>query len=143
MARIARRRLLKRSGSGAIAAGTGGLTGILASGRAPALAQETSIHWLRWTDFVPASDALLKGITNARLVRQLREMNPEAKIITTADVLTEIPALYAAGADYVSVARLDEAAELCEVLEAAECDLLKEKRARLDSLLADREEVLS
>ena len=61
MARIARRRLLKLSGTGAVAAGTGGLAGILASGRAPALAQETSVHWLRWTDFVPASDVLLKG----------------------------------------------------------------------------------
>src|SRR5260370_17619223 len=54
MARIARRRVLKLSASG-------GLAAILASGRAPALAQETSIHWLRWADFVPASDVLLKG----------------------------------------------------------------------------------
>ena len=30
--------------------------------RAPALAQgAANVHWLRWTDFVPASDALLKG----------------------------------------------------------------------------------
>src|SRR5882672_12788480 len=61
MARIARRRLLKLSASGAVAAPAGGLAAILASGRAPALAQETSIHWLRWADFVPASDTLLKG----------------------------------------------------------------------------------
>jgi ABC-type glycerol-3-phosphate transport system substrate-binding protein len=61
MARIARRRVLKLSASGAVAAHAGGLAGILASGRAPALAQETSVHWLRWTDFVPASDVLLKG----------------------------------------------------------------------------------
>jgi multiple sugar transport system substrate-binding protein len=61
MARIARRRLLKLSGSGAVAAQTGGLAAILASGRAPALAQETTVHWLRWADFVPASDVLLKG----------------------------------------------------------------------------------
>lgn len=54
MARIARRRVLKLSASGGMAA-------ILASGRAPALAQETNVHWLRWTDFVPASDQLLKG----------------------------------------------------------------------------------
>jgi multiple sugar transport system substrate-binding protein len=54
MARIARRRLLKLSGSG-------GLAAILASGQGPALAQETTVHWLRWTDFVPASDALLRG----------------------------------------------------------------------------------
>jgi len=61
MARIARRRLLKLSASGAVAAQTGGLAAILASGRAPAFAQETTVHWLRWADFVPASDVLLKG----------------------------------------------------------------------------------
>jgi len=49
------------SGAGAVAAQTGGLAGILATGRAPALAQETTVHWLRWADFVPASDVLLKG----------------------------------------------------------------------------------
>ena len=54
MARIARRRVLALSASGGMAA-------ILASGRAPALAQETNVHWLRWADFVPASDVLLKG----------------------------------------------------------------------------------
>ena len=61
MARIDRRRLLKLSGAGAFAASTGGgLAGILASGRAPAYAQGTSLHWLRWSDFVPASDQLLR-----------------------------------------------------------------------------------
>jgi multiple sugar transport system substrate-binding protein len=60
MARIDRRRLLKLSGAGTIAASTGGIAGILASGRAPAYAQATSIHWLRWADFVPASDKVLK-----------------------------------------------------------------------------------
>jgi len=52
MTRIARRKLLK---------GAGGMAAILASGTGPALAQEKNVHWLRWTDFVPASDALLKG----------------------------------------------------------------------------------
>ncbi len=61
MARIDRRRLLKLSGAGAIAAGSGGLAGILASGRAPAYAQTTTIHWVRWSDFVPASDKVLRG----------------------------------------------------------------------------------
>ena len=37
------------------------MAAILASGTGPALAQEKNVHWLRWTDFVPASDALLKG----------------------------------------------------------------------------------
>ena len=61
MTRINRRRFGQLSGAGALAAGTGGLAGILASGRAPAYGQTTTVHWLRWADFVPASDVLLKG----------------------------------------------------------------------------------
>ena len=75
-------------------------------------------------------------------MRSLRELNPKAKIITVADVLSDIPELYQAGADYVSVARLDEAGDLCDVLEAAESNLLDEKRAALDARLAGRNEVL-
>ena len=59
MTRITRRRLLKLSA--AVAAQTGGLAAVLATGRAPAFAQGTTVHWLRWADFVPASDALLKS----------------------------------------------------------------------------------
>ena len=61
MARITRRKLFKLSAAGAVAAQTGGLAAILATGRAPAFAQGTTVHWLRWADFVPASDVLLKG----------------------------------------------------------------------------------
>src|SRR2546422_206039 len=58
--RVTRRRFLQVSGAGAVAAQGGGIAGILASGRAPAYAQGTTLHWLRWNDFVPASDQLLK-----------------------------------------------------------------------------------
>jgi multiple sugar transport system substrate-binding protein len=54
MPRINRRGMLKLSGAG-------GLAGILASGRAPAFAQGTALHWLKFVDFVPVSDQLLKG----------------------------------------------------------------------------------
>jgi multiple sugar transport system substrate-binding protein len=60
MRRIHRRKLLQLSGAGAVAAG-GGLAGILASGKAPAYAQGTALHWLKFVDFVPVSDQLLKG----------------------------------------------------------------------------------
>src|ERR1700720_2538309 len=59
MGRVTRRRLLQISGAAAAAAQTGGGTGLL-TGRAPAYAQQTTIHWLRWNDFVPASDQVLK-----------------------------------------------------------------------------------
>ena len=61
MAQLHRRRFLHLSGAGAAAASTGGLAGILASGRAPAYAQGTTLHWLKFVDFVPVSDQLLKG----------------------------------------------------------------------------------
>ena len=68
MARVTRRKFLKVSGAGALAAKTGGMAGILATGRAPAYAQATTLHWLRWNDFVPASDQLLR-----------KELLPEAE----------------------------------------------------------------
>ena len=61
MARIDRRRLLQLSGAGAVAAGTGGIAAILASGRAPALAQGTTSTGCGGSDFVPASDAAAQG----------------------------------------------------------------------------------
>ena len=60
MARIHRRKLLQVSGAGAVAAASGGLAAILATGRAPAYAQGTTVHWLRWNDFVPGSDKVLR-----------------------------------------------------------------------------------
>jgi multiple sugar transport system substrate-binding protein len=60
MRQVHRRDVLRISGSGVAAAGMGGLATILASGRAPAYAQQTALHWVRWSDFVPASDKLLK-----------------------------------------------------------------------------------
>lgn len=60
MARVGRRKLIKLTGAGALAARTGGIATILAAARAPALAQTATVHWLRWNDFIPASDQVLK-----------------------------------------------------------------------------------
>jgi len=60
MPRLGRRKLLEMAGAGAIAARRGGIAAILASGQAPAYAQATTLHWLRWSDFVPASDEVLR-----------------------------------------------------------------------------------
>ena len=63
MTTVTRRHVLK-SGTALV----GGMAGILATGRAPAFAQGTTVHWLRWNDFVPASDQLLR-----------KELLPEAE----------------------------------------------------------------
>src|SRR5436309_3243596 len=61
---LGRRAFLKTAGVATVAAG--GIEGILAAGRAPAHAQGTKLHLLRWNDFVPAADeALAKLMTDA------------------------------------------------------------------------------
>jgi Kef-type K+ transport system membrane component KefB len=87
-------------------------------------------------------DSLLKGSSNERMVRLLRSLNPDAKIIVTAEVLAQAETLLAAGADYVSVGRLHEARDLLGAVRAATEGLLQEKRSALRSELADRREVL-
>ena len=52
MAQFNRRKFLQYSGAG--------LAGILASHQAPVFAQAGTVHWLKWNDFVPASDELLR-----------------------------------------------------------------------------------
>ena len=64
MERIDRRRVLRLSGAGAVAGATGGLAGVLASGRAPAFAQGTTLHWVRGSDYVPVSDQMIRTKLN-------------------------------------------------------------------------------
>ena len=71
MARITRRKIFKLSAAGAVAAQTGGLAAILATGRAPAFAQGTTIHWVRGSDYVPVSDQLIKTKLNEQVQKDL------------------------------------------------------------------------
>jgi voltage-gated potassium channel Kch len=87
-------------------------------------------------------DSLLKGANNEKLVRHVRSLNPTAKIVATAELLSDVNDLYGAGADYVTVTRLTDAHELYEVIEAAQAGLLEDKRAEMDALLGERREVL-
>ena len=87
-------------------------------------------------------NSLLKGADNEKLVRHVRSLNPTAKIVATAEILSEVNDLYDAGADYVTVTRLSDADELYKVIEAAQAGLLEDKRAETDALLSERREVL-
>ena len=68
MSRTDRRKFLKLSAGAGASTGLTGIAAILATGRAPVYAQQTTVHWLRWNDFVPASDQLLR-----------KELLPEAE----------------------------------------------------------------
>jgi phospholipase/lecithinase/hemolysin len=87
-------------------------------------------------------DSLLKGANNEKLVRHVRNLKPTAQVVATADLLSDVDDLYAAGADYVTVTRLSDAQELLTVIEAADAGLLKDKRAEMDAQLSERREVL-
>jgi multiple sugar transport system substrate-binding protein len=54
-----RRKFLKAAGAGVA---TTGLAGILATHRAPVFAQANTVHILRWNDFVPAADKVLREV---------------------------------------------------------------------------------
>jgi len=54
-----RRQFITVTGAAAAIA-TGGIEGILAARQAPAFAQGSTLHWVRWVDFIPESDVELK-----------------------------------------------------------------------------------
>ncbi len=85
---------------------------------------------------------VLKGADNLKMLRQLRELNPNAKIIVHAELLADVPKLYAAGASYVTAPRLLEAADLLQVIEADEQKLLAQKQQGQLKLLEQRPEII-
>ncbi|MDB5511957.1 MAG: Sodium/hydrogen exchanger [Enterovirga sp.] len=87
-------------------------------------------------------DYLLKGVTNEKLVRQLRSINPKAIIIAHADVISDIERLYAAGANHVFVPRLIAGSELRRVLHAAQDGMLAHVKEDVDRCVSDRREIL-
>jgi hypothetical protein len=60
--RVSRRGVLRFYGAGVTAAAAGGTAGILAAGHAPACAQQTTLHRLRWD----APDKSVNGHTTSR-----------------------------------------------------------------------------
>src|SRR3984885_10764185 len=97
MVQIRRRKALQLSAGSAVAASTGGLAGILATGRAPAYAQTQTVHWLRWADFVPASDQLLKGDIVKECEKDLG-MKLTVETINANDIQARITAAIQSGA---------------------------------------------
>jgi Kef-type K+ transport system membrane component KefB len=88
-------------------------------------------------------DTILKGCNNERVLRQVRDLCPDAHVIVHAAKLTDIPALYTAGASYVLAPRLLEATELLNAIEAARKNLLYEKRDIQLQAVEGRLEVLA
>ena len=88
-------------------------------------------------------DAILKGTSNARLLRLVRRLWPEAKAIVTAGGPTSAIELYEAGADFVFVSRLHSATQMASMLEQALDDDFAAVREAHIAQIRRRREVLA
>ncbi len=87
-------------------------------------------------------DSIVRGTTNATLLRQLTRMAPHAQIIVTADFFDTARDLYEQGAAFVFLPRLTSTRELADVvLHAVSGDLNALRRAAVEEL-SERREVL-
>jgi len=87
-------------------------------------------------------NAILKGTTNAQLLRQVRQLCPDAKIMVTAESIPEALGLYEQGADQVYVPRLHSAGEIARALEVGLADGFVALREEQVSWLRRRREVI-
>jgi voltage-gated potassium channel Kch len=95
---------------------------------------------------ITVPDDLLKGTRNRHIVQAVRHMAPDASIIANAIEFREVAKLYAAGADYVYLPRIDGAqALLPAILSALEGRLsgYREDREAREGRWEERDEVLN
>jgi Kef-type K+ transport system membrane component KefB len=91
-------------------------------------------------------DDLIRGTDNRRIVATVRRLNPHAIIIANAVNLADCESIYAAGADYVFLSRIDTAHALAEAIGMALNGSLAEFRKAREAIIgkpSTRPEVLS
>lgn len=88
----------------------------------------------------PISDDFLRGTNNRNVLESLRQLNPQATILVTAESPAKALELYDRGADYVLVPRLIAADQLLLAIEMAQSgDLSKLRQQHLARLKAANE----
>ncbi len=89
------------------------------------------------------SDDFLRSTSNMTLLKVVRRINPHARVVVCAETLAQAREMYAAGADYVVMPRLETARAFLDVLDAVAAGTLDDLRARALADLGGREEVLA
>jgi Kef-type K+ transport system membrane component KefB len=88
------------------------------------------------------SDDFLRGTDNLTLLRIVRGLNPGASVILCAETIEQAREMYAAGAHYVVLPRLETARAFLDILAAIENGELDALRARALADLSERDEVM-
>ncbi len=88
------------------------------------------------------SDDFLRGTGNLALLKQLRRMNPHAKILCHSDKIADAQAMYDAGADYVLLPRHVIAEHVRDLLRRIENGTIDEAREHELAALRMRQEVV-
>jgi Kef-type K+ transport system membrane component KefB len=87
-------------------------------------------------------DSILKGTSNARLLRQLSSLAPHSHVIVTAQRFSMAKQLYDTGAAFVYIPRVMSAKELREVVAASLTGEIDEHRRIASADIGARQEVL-
>ena len=87
-------------------------------------------------------DHYLKGIANRHILQLVRQLNPKALVVVTAETLASARELYAAGADYVSLPRLYAAADLLPALEKLVAGVTDRDREAFQAAVKQRHEII-
>lgn len=88
-------------------------------------------------------DHILRGVSNLTLLRELKKIAPNAKIIVTAETLLSAQEMYSEGADYVFIPRIISSRHLADALEAIEKGQLSGIREKELEELSNRQEIVA
>jgi Kef-type K+ transport system membrane component KefB len=89
------------------------------------------------------TDSILKGTSNARLLRQLQRLCPTSALVVASETIEGALALYGDGAGFVFIPRIHSAHHMAEVLRTALEDGLELARTEEMTALRERDEVLA
>src|SRR5207245_633614 len=85
---------------------------------------------------------ILRGTDNLRLLRAVRALNPDARVVLATEHIGEAEEFYAQGADFVYIPRLHSASELAEAVLAGLNRGFAHRREHELERLGRRDEVL-
>lgn len=89
------------------------------------------------------TNSVLRGTSAVNLIKHVRALNPQARIVAVAETLDEERSLRGAGADYVVLPRLLSAHDFLAAIRAFDSQLLEQKAAEALTAIKDRQEILN